>query len=163
MIVVSDTSPVRALAHVDCLQHLGRLFPTVLVPPLVVDELVKPGRRSQPILVANLPFFRIEAPVEFDRIALMSSKIHAPEAQALALALEQNVDLVMIDEAEGRRIARKLGLSMIGALGVLVRMRQQNWIGELKPVIISLRDNLDFRMSPALISSVLRSVGESPD
>ena len=42
MIVISDTSPIRALAHLDQLQLLYRIFQEVLIPPAVADELERP-------------------------------------------------------------------------------------------------------------------------
>ncbi len=41
-IVVSDTSPVRALAHLGRLDLLKTLFGEVLIPPAVLDELEQP-------------------------------------------------------------------------------------------------------------------------
>ena len=38
-VVVSDTSPLRALDWVGVLHVLGPLFDRVLVPPAVVEEL----------------------------------------------------------------------------------------------------------------------------
>lgn len=38
-IVVSDTSPVRALAHLGCAMWLDELFGGVVLPPAVVQEL----------------------------------------------------------------------------------------------------------------------------
>jgi predicted nucleic acid-binding protein len=41
-IVVSDTSPIRALAHLNLLYVLHALFGEVIVPPKVADELEHP-------------------------------------------------------------------------------------------------------------------------
>ena len=49
MIVVSDTSPVRALAHLDQLDLLRRLFEQVLIPPAVADELERPKSKLAPV------------------------------------------------------------------------------------------------------------------
>ena len=42
MIVVSDTSPIRALAFIEHLTVLQKLFGTVVIPPAVVNELAHP-------------------------------------------------------------------------------------------------------------------------
>ena len=42
-IVVSDTSPIRALAHVGHLDLLGAIYGEVLIPPAVADELQDAG------------------------------------------------------------------------------------------------------------------------
>src|SRR5689334_650360 len=49
-VVVSDTSPVRALAHLNLLTVLPALFGRVLIPPIVQRELAYPpsGISNQP-------------------------------------------------------------------------------------------------------------------
>jgi hypothetical protein len=41
IIVVSDTSPIRALSHLDLLTVLEELFSQVIVPPAVARELLE--------------------------------------------------------------------------------------------------------------------------
>ena len=42
VVVVSDTSPIRALAHLELLHVLNGLFGAVHVPPAVAEELLHP-------------------------------------------------------------------------------------------------------------------------
>lgn len=39
LVVVSDTSPLRCLVHVDQLLLLDQLFSSVVIPPAVLEEL----------------------------------------------------------------------------------------------------------------------------
>ena len=133
------------------------------MPSLVADELENPKRNYVPIAVRSNPIFRIQAPVDVGKVTSISPRLHLPEAQSLALALEQRAELVAIDESVGRAVAARLGLATIGALGILAQMRHRGLIGELKPLIVRLRDELRFRMSDTLIAEILTSVGESPD
>ncbi len=59
-IVVSDTSPIRALAHLDHLRLLEGLFGEVLIPPTVVRELEQPRLRFKPVVVSGLSFVRFK-------------------------------------------------------------------------------------------------------
>jgi hypothetical protein len=52
-----------------------------------------------------------------------------------AIALELNADLILMDERRGRFMARRLGLEVIGVLGVLVRAKRKGHLDELKPVL----------------------------
>jgi hypothetical protein len=61
-IVVSDTSPIRALAHLGNLDLLPKMFGEVLIPPAVAGELEKPRPRFEPISIQGLAFARIRAP-----------------------------------------------------------------------------------------------------
>jgi predicted nucleic acid-binding protein len=47
------------------------------------------------------------------------SHLDAGETQAIALALENRADLLLMDERDGTVAARKLGLAVTGTLGVL--------------------------------------------
>ena len=56
MIVVSDTSPIRALVFLEHLSVLEKLFGTVVIPPAVGHELAHPARlasdsRITPVLL----------------------------------------------------------------------------------------------------------------
>jgi predicted nucleic acid-binding protein len=56
MIVVSDTSPIRALGFLQQPAILEQLFGMVVVPPAVASELRSPAR---PALGESPPDFRI--------------------------------------------------------------------------------------------------------
>ncbi|MFZ4661107.1 MAG: hypothetical protein ACOYNY_29105 [Caldilineaceae bacterium] len=45
------------------------------------------------------------------------------EAEVLALAVEHNAQLVVIDERKGRRYAQRLGLALTGTLGILYKCK----------------------------------------
>src|SRR5437016_2835316 len=97
-IVVSDTSPIRALDHLKLLDLPGVLFDRVLVPPGVLDELENPKAGFAPVAVRNLPFFGIAAPQDQARVNSFQPELEPGEAQAIALALEVNAAAVLIDE-----------------------------------------------------------------
>ena len=54
-VVVSDTSPLRALAHLGYMDWLETLFHRVLLPPTVVFELAHPSDRAQLLLLCQPP------------------------------------------------------------------------------------------------------------
>lgn len=45
------------------------------------------------------------------------------EREALPLAVERDADLVVLNDQEGRRVAKQRGLSVTGTIGVLVEAR----------------------------------------
>ncbi|CBH23725.1 conserved hypothetical protein [Salinibacter ruber M8] len=45
------------------------------------------------------------------------------EREALALAVERDANLVVLNDQEGRRVAKQRGLSVTGTIGVLVEAR----------------------------------------
>jgi predicted nucleic acid-binding protein len=61
-IVVSDTSPIRALHHLGILRVLESLYGRVYVPDAVAEELRRPSRRFPAFEPNAFPFLFIEAP-----------------------------------------------------------------------------------------------------
>jgi hypothetical protein len=61
-IVVSDSSPLRALAQLDRLTLLRDLFGEVIVPPAVIAELEQPQSKLPLLSIRQLPFVRVQAP-----------------------------------------------------------------------------------------------------
>ena len=53
----------------------------------------------------------------------------------MILPKEKNVDIVIIDDANAKRPAKYLKLSVMGTLGVLIKAKRQGYICELIPVI----------------------------
>ena len=94
-------------------------------------------------------------------MALLSSELHRGEAEAIALAIEMNADVVLIDERDGRIAARQAGLTLTGVLGVLLRAKTTGQITTVKPHIQALRTQARFFVSERLETEVLCSAGES--
>lgn len=159
-IVVSDTSPIRALHHVGLTKLLERLYGRVYVPGAVAEELRRAGPRFASFDVANYPFLIVESPQDERRVRELEGKLDRGEAAAIVLALERAADVVLIDELAGRAVARELGLKVIGVLGVLSQAKERGWVPSLRLLIERLQSELGFHLAPDLVSMVLRNVGE---
>ncbi len=159
-VVVSDTSPIRALAHLGLLDALSKLFDQVFVPPGVASELADPPTSFQRIEVAAFPFLVVRAASNAKRIEELCEELDRGEAEAVALAEEVHADALLIDEATGRHVALRLGLAPLGTLGILLRAKNQGLCGEIRPLLTVLQDELRFFISPALRTEVLNLAGE---
>lgn len=54
------------------------------------------------------------------------------EAEAIVLAQEKDIDLVIIDEDKARKIAKLNGLNVTGTIGILLDAKKQGRIPQLK-------------------------------
>ena len=160
-IIVSDTSPVRALAHLGHLEVLHSLFGEVLIPPAVVEELELPRPRFAPVAVRSLPYIRVQAPKNRSTIDQLRGLLNLGEAEAIALAIEIHADAILIDEAAGRAAARQFGIQTIGVLGTLLRAKELGLVGPLEPMLDRLQRELGFFISDALRSEILKRAEEA--
>ncbi|MDJ1179054.1 DUF3368 domain-containing protein [Roseofilum sp. BLCC_M91] len=164
MIVISDTSPITNLAAIGQLDLLRQLYNHVIIPVAVYNEMVGigkvvPGTEE----VQTLPWIQTQAVANGQQVAMLQGSrenIDLGEAEAIALALEMNTDLVLMDERRGRALAEELGLNVVGLLGILVQAKNNDFITEVKPLMDRLIQEVDFRISPDLYRLILQLAGE---
>jgi len=159
-LVVSDTSPVRALFHLGLVGLLPDLFGRVLVPPGVAQELRDPPATFQAIHIEALPGFEVVEPMDKGRIAQLHMFLDRGESEAIALAIEVGADGILMDESDGRAAAKKLGIATIGVVGLLVRAKAESRIAAVLPLLDRLRDQARFFVSPALREQARQLSGE---
>lgn len=163
MLVVSDTTPLLYLVRVGRLDLLRELYVDVVVPQTVWNELVEARPDALGVVaVRAAAWLRVvpdaSAP---DDVAEVLAEIDAGEAAAIAVALERHADLLLIDDAAGRRAAGELGVAVRGTLGVLVTAKAAGVLLTVAPVIAALLAE-GFRASGAVVEQALRASGESP-
>jgi len=158
-IVVSDTSPIRALYFLEQITLLEQLFGTTIVPPAVADELARPRPPFSSIDVSAFRSFEIRAPHDRQLVQTYVETIDAGEAEAIVLAIELKATL-LIDEVAGRRAASAAGVPYMGVLGVLARAKRERLISEVRPLLDKLRLELRFRIAQNLYDQFLKSIGE---
>lgn len=154
MIVVSDTSCITNLIAIGRIQLLADLFGTVLIPVAVRGELT--------VSPARLPtFIWVQAAVDRAAVGrLLDEDLDEGEAEAIVLAEETRASALLIDEAAGRKTAQRLGLRIIGLLGVLRRAKKRGFIPAVRPDLDALQ-LLGFRGAPALRARVVKDLGET--
>lgn len=131
MIAVSDSSPLIALSSLDCLVLMHRLFETVIIPVSVRDEVMGWGAK----IARGLPsFIRVEPITDELPVRFLKLHLHAGESEAIALALDQGIQGIILDDKQAREIAAELGLRVIGTLGLLILAKRSGFLPEVRPV-----------------------------
>jgi uncharacterized protein len=82
------------------------------------------------------------------------------EEAALALAVAQGADLILLDDRAARDAARALHLKHIGVVGVLLAAKSRGLIPLIKPILDDLRAVAGFRLAEAVYQAALRAAGE---
>lgn len=113
MKVVVNASPIIFLSKLNALDLLVDLFPEVLIPRSVVKEVgdISIPEKAQ-VMDVSLP----------GRKFVMGAlgRLHEGELEVIVLALERNADLVLLDDLAARRKAKRMGLQVMGTIGLIL-------------------------------------------
>lgn len=161
MAAVSNTSPLLNLAIIDQLHLLRRQFGEIIVPPMVKVELCLnaeyPGNaqlreafREGWVSVCNVTRPLASAP-----------RLGRGETEALALAIELGVSVVLLDDHEARVEAAARGLPSRGIVRVLIDARRQGDVPSLRPLLDLLKQRARFFLTPEVVRAALEAAGES--
>ncbi len=158
--VVSDTTPISNLIRTGQLPLLSRIFGTVLIPAQVADELdngrhvLGDWRRAE-----GSSALETVHPLDSPFLRQLQCHLDEGEAAAVALAVERNAPLLLLDELEGRRVAQYHGIKIVGTLGILLEAKRAGHFLAVGPLIESL-EQANFHMNSALKARVLKLAGE---
>lgn len=157
MTVVSDTSPISYLFLIGREEVIPELYGDVVVPEAVHRELIHPrGPEKVRERISDSPSWMKVEPVGSDSEGLRPpgeeqgdlQDLDSGEREAILLAAREEVGLLLIDERDGRVVAREHGVKVTGTIGVLGAAAQK---GLIDPVgaVRDLRDT-SFRASANL-------------
>ncbi|MGC1375394.1 MAG: DUF3368 domain-containing protein [Anaerolineales bacterium] len=90
----------------------------------------------------------------------LKRELDAGEAEAIALALQLQIGVIVMDERDGRSVAKSMGLNPIGILGVLLRAKQDGDISSIKEILNRLRNDAGFYITDNLTKNILSEAGE---
>jgi len=147
--LVLDSACLIALERIGQLDLLPRLFEPLFCPPEVAREFGVP-----------LPWLQVQEPAEAALVATLKILVDDGEAEAIALAAERRVRIVL-DDGRARAVGRRLGLEMIGTVGLVVQAKRRGLIPAVRPLLDDLQ-KAGFHMSDGLLEEALRLAGEEP-
>jgi hypothetical protein len=120
--------------------HLLSLAGKVLIPPLVAIEFEANSQGWQPpqwVIQASLGKTAHQKVEKW----IKTKRIDAGEAEAIGLALQEQADWLLTDDAEARQFAESLGLQVHGSIAILLWSVASGLIHE-KAAAIRLLNNL---------------------
>lgn len=158
--IVSNTSPLIALAKVDALALLKSLFNEVHIPTAVHRELLaKTGPEAQRLNEALEDFLIVTiCPSPTREAEAITQGIGEGAQQAIILAHSLS-KLLLIDERTGRQAARRLNLEITGVVGVLIQAKTLNLIAKVSSVLEQMRQN-GYWLSDSLMALAVTLDGE---
>lgn len=158
--VIVNTTPLIALCHVGQLDILKKIYGEISIPQAVYRELSeKKDSVCKKQVDDSLSWIHVENIKNQMAKSMFKTQLHDGEVEVMILAKEKNADLVIIDDANAKKHAKYLKLSVTGTLGILIRAKRQGYISELKPIIQEMVEKNIF-ISEKLMKLCLEQVGE---
>lgn len=148
-IVIADTSCFILLDKINELELLQRLFGSVTTTKEIAVEFNKPLPR----------WVTIKSATNLRYSELLEIEIDRGEASAIALALETDDSLLILDDQKARKLAERLSLNYTGTLGLLLKAKELQILPALKPLLEKIQQT-NFRFSEKVLNEILREANE---
>ena len=145
---MTNSTCLIGLEGIGRLDLLPAVYEEVFAPPAVQAEF---GTEIEWLVVKELSNPTVSMALQ--------SQVGKGEAAAIALASEMSDVYIVLDDKKARRVARQMGLKIVGTLGTLLRAKQQGIIAEVCTILEELK-SVGFRCSSSLYGEVLRLSGE---
>ena len=159
--VVCNCGPLIALAGVNQLSLLSRLFNQIWVPAVVHQELTGSRRFANARTLFEQPWLQIRNPLG-SCDAFLAAQLDPGEAAVITLARQLADTEVLIDERKARRVAERVyGLHILGTGGLLLRAKAAGLVPGVQPLLTAMRKN-GYHLSDRLLNAVCQAAGEAP-
>ena len=148
MKVVSNSGPLINLAKVGQFTLLQDFFQHITIPPAVFEEVVIRGGGQPGSGETNTAQWITRGMLAQSDVAdILAAELDRGEAEAIALALQEKADWLLIDE--------RVGLKVRGTLGVLLEGVRRDFIDDLQPLLDTLVAKGTW-IAPATYAEVLK-------
>ncbi len=152
--IVSDSTALIILFDLDRLELLENIFEKIYIPSSVLDEI----SFKYPILLP--PFIKVIELKEDELFHSLQMILDIGESEAIALAKEMNLSII-IDEKKGRKIAKSMGLKVIGLLGVVYLNIKKGFLSKSKArEFLDRAINNGYRISNKMVEDMLYSIDD---
>lgn len=149
-IIIADTSCLILLEKINQLALLNHLFGEILITSTIAAEYRK-----------VLPeWIKVKNPINLHYQQIIGAIVDPREASAIALAIEQESSLIILDDLKARKLAYELNLFYTGTLGILVDAKLSGKLSSIKPILNAIKLT-NFHLPVELENKILLKAGES--
>jgi len=137
--IISNTSCLIVLDNIDMIYILRELYGTITISKEVAEEYGK-----------ELPeWVSVKSVYDKKSVRILSSFVDPGEASTIALCIEIENSIMILDDMKARKLAKKLDMKFTGTIGVLIKARKLGIIDDCMIVISKLK-KCGFRMPPEI-------------
>jgi predicted nucleic acid-binding protein len=156
---VINASPVILLSKAGLIHHVPAVARPLIIPEPVAAEI----RQCREVDVAvnwiqggGKQFIR---PPAKELPELAQAGIGPGERAVISWAAANSGFIAVLDDSEARLLARRLGVPVLGTVGVVLDLKAAGLIPEIKSYLLEIR-RVGGYMSDALFEEALRRAGE---
>ena len=117
ILIVADTGPINYLIQIGCIALLARLAEKTVLPASVQSELVHEAAPDAVRAWAAAPPTSVE--IRTATRLPEAKDISLADREAIALAMELDAAVLLMDDLHARLCAAKLGVPTMGTIGLL--------------------------------------------
>ncbi len=104
-------------------------------------------------------WIRVKAPKDNHYQKILQMDLDEGESSAIALSLEFENSILIIDDLKARKIAEMLNLKFSGTFGLILKAKQLGFLKSVKPILVKIKST-NFRFSEELYNLILEESGE---
>lgn len=162
MRAVFNSSPWIFLAKLDILPAALSLFDSVIIPLSVESEILGKADIAGDRLVACLREGTIEVVQARNAhfVSAMNRRLGYGEAEAIAIALEELADMVVLDDHAARAEGMRVGLQVKGTLSLIRRLMEMEKIRVKLTELRSRLQEMDFRVKEKIFWEIFNGFRE---
>ena len=134
--IIADTSCLILLTNIGELDLLHQVYGYVVTTQDIATEYGE----------ALPDWIEIAQIQDKQKQLLLELQIDKGEASALTLALTTSDSTVILDDYKARKIAKQLGISITGTIGVVIKAKLNGVIPSIKPYMQKIKKT-NFRLS----------------
>ncbi len=135
-IAIVDASPLLFLARLNRLELLKSSAEKIYIPDAVLEEINKKQDTATDSIKEILNTWLFECTIKNQELRDMLFGLGSGEQDVMIQAYEQRTSLVILDDQDARRTARRLGLKPIGTIGLLL-------VGKKRGIVDSVENEIN--------------------
>jgi predicted nucleic acid-binding protein len=147
--IISDTSCFIILSKIEELDLLQKLYGQIVTTLDIAEEF---GEKLPDWVI-------IEKVTDKFRQQILEMQIDKGESSAIALALEIQDSTLILDDFKARKIAKNLGLTFTGTIGIIIKAKLKGIIPSIKPYLQKIKDT-NFRITAEIELQALKEAKE---
>jgi len=162
MRVVCDAGPLIALAKLGHVNLLAKLYQKVIIPRQVYEEVVVSGSIRGYSNTQAIKILIDQGYIEIHKAARKETypALGSGETEAINLAIQEKATIILLDDLQARKEARKKKLKIKGTIGVLLEAYTKGFLTkeDTKFLLEAIKSDDDIWIANEIIDEALKKI-----